>query len=234
MKKRIVMPVLVLSLFLSLFTSCGIPTIFTFSDANDKLTLRNNSLTFTKDDGVFTGNLMFLYFVTDLTGDELVSAQTSLISEFKSEYVVSSYNSTNIPNKGEQPVVTKKIDDASFSLYQLVVNGQADNQNCNMQNWANSYMFTLDEGEYSIQYNLEDRNLVIQVYNEESMFKGVTLRCDGSIFDFNDTDSYFDYTLTSGNVSNLGLYVLPVIVISAPGYNNKLMYVSSDFAAIDL
>lgn len=243
MKKRIVLPVLVLSLFLFII-SCGIPTIFTFSDANDVLTLKSGSLSFSKDDGVFTGNLMFLYFATDLTGDGLSSVQSSLISNFKSSYIVNSYNSTNIADKGKSPVstITRTSDGVSkeYKLYQLRVDtNSADNIDCNNQNWASSYMFTLEEGSYSISYSInEDKNLIISIYkdsDDENVFKqAVTLRCDNSVFNFNDTNTVRDYTLATGqDTSNIDLYILPVIVISAPGYNNKLMYVSSDFAAIN-
>ena len=245
MKKRIVLSVLVLSLFLFII-SCGIPTIFTFSDANDVLTLKSGSLSFSKDDGVFTGNLMFLYFITDATQAQgLKSIQDALIRAFESKYIVNSYNSTNILNCGTSPVISISYsvnnEDKDFKLYQLNVNQFDPGVGNNMQNWASDYMFTLDEGEYTLKYSInpENNNLIISIYkgnNDENVFKqSFNLRCDRES-DFNlsnNSNGLMDYTLISENQSSLEVYVIPIIVISAPGYNNKLMYVSSDFATIN-
>ncbi len=242
MRKRIIIPFLVLSFFLFVFVSCGIPNIFTFNEANDVLDISNSGqrLRFSKDSGVFTGHLMFLYLLTDET-ENISSIQSSLISSFKSANIINSYNSKNIKNYGNEPVVsiTRTISDQSkvFRLFQLHINSNAEgNYNNNGQNWASSYMFTLAEGDYSIDYELdENSNLVISIYNysaqdADPLARAITVRCNDLPFKFDESKN--DYT--ADDVSNMTLYVLPAIVINSSEYNNKLLYCSSSFATVTL
>ena len=241
MRKRIIIPFLVLSFFLSVFVSCGIPNIFTFNEANDVLDISNNGerLRFSKDSGVFTGHLMFLYLLTDET-DNISFIQSSLVSSFKSSNIINSYNSKNIKNYGEEPVVSisRTISDQTkeFKLFQLHINDRVDgNFNNNGQNWASNYMFTLAEGDYSIDYEFdENRNLVISIFDyyaqdtDPALARAITIRCNDLPFEFNETKN--DYT--ADNPSNMTLYMLPAIVVNSPEYNNKLLYCSSSFATV--
>ena len=242
MRKRIIISFLVLSFFVFLSSSCGIPNAFYLDDSELYFITTGNNissrLVFESDSGVFTGKLMFFYFVTNVD-ENINNIKTNLRTLLSNKYIFS-YNAKPVSEvkDNDKKVVSYPLDGQSFGLFQLHINTTETENNFgnNGSNWADDYMFTCAEGGYRIEYEINsNNNLIISLYSssgEELLGKASTYRCNDKSFNFDELGT--DYILKDGVSSATYLYILPAIIVRSSDYSNQQLCISNGYISIQL
>ena len=255
MKKNTRRFLVILSLFVCLFTSCGIPNYFgnisTYVIYNgDRLRINNKKLSdgFNPED--IEPKLMFLYTIYsyDKAKDSLSTVQEKLRTQFINDFKLAEYDYKGCPDFGDRPVTEISIKDSEnmeiehkYGLYQLKTTGDrlhSSNQNY-PTNYSSDYLFNIDNmnfqynKDYSFEYTVESVDgtdnvrLVITCLDDDR--KPVSSYYMGN-YRGNDFLTKFNTTPSpdyeyAGQRTNL--YILPVLYLESSKYSNRQMMVGS-------
>lgn len=244
MKRRKNLLQIILSLFVFLFISCGIPNYFGdvsqyVSLTNEYFELNHKEYTNGFSTSQLQPKLMFLYTIFDEekinnSNVTLSTIQKNLINEFKKKYKPSNENSILCPKFEGEPIVTTEIEGFTFGLYQFMP------YDTGLSNWANDFLISsiLEEDiRYGFSYSL-----VPYTPERDDVFKlRLTLSSSEEVvedFDLLNTArlpfasniSFYGSNIPD-DYSNVGIspviYIIPVLYLDSSMYNNKQMLISS-------
>ena len=255
MKKNTRRFLVILSLFVCLFISCGIPNYFGniskyvyFNGSQLRINDRILSDGFNPRD--VEPKLMFLYTIYsfDKAKDPLSTIQSKLRTQLINDFKLAEYDYKGCPDFGDRPVTEISIKDSenkeiehTYGLYQLKTTGDRLNPD-NLDyptNYSSDYLFNIDNmnfeynKDFTFEYSVEsvegsdDIRLVITCLDDER--NPVASYYMGN-YKGNDFPTKFN-TIPSPDYEYAGtstnLYILPVLYLESSKYSNRQMMVGS-------